>query len=123
MRPMTLWQGLLPCLVLAPVPAHEGLEGKPDANRIAADALVAEATWRAFPGFVADLEVECNGKVSQGRLIVEHDGRVFMEQVPAAHRIWAEEVLCCIVRQRLPQEENANKTWMLVNPRGERTPL
>jgi hypothetical protein len=119
---MSLWHGLLPCLILAPVPANEGLEAKPDANRMAADALVAEATWRAFPGFVADLEVECNGKVSQGRLIVERNGRVFIEQVPASHRIWAEEVLCCIVRQRLPREEDANKTWMLVSLRGERLP-
>jgi hypothetical protein len=120
---MSLWHGLLPCLVLAPVPANEGLEAKPDANRMVADALVAEATWRAFPGFVADLEVECNGKVSQGRLIVERDGRMFVEEVPAGHRIWAEEVLGCIVRQRLPKEENAKKTWMLVSLRGERTPL
>jgi hypothetical protein len=120
---MSLWHGLLLCLVLAPVPANAGLDSNPDANRMVADALVAEATWRGFPGFVADLEVECNGKVSQGRLIVERDGRVFVEQVPAGLRIWAEEVLGCIIRQRLPKEENAKKTWMLVSLRGERTPL
>jgi hypothetical protein len=41
---MTLWCGLLPCLFLAPVPANEGLKVKADANRMVADALVAEAT-------------------------------------------------------------------------------
>jgi hypothetical protein len=120
---MTLWHGLLPCLFLVPVPANEGLKAKPDANRMVADALVAEATWRAFPGFVADLEIACNGKVSQGRLVVERDGRVFVESVPDPHCAWAMQRLGCVVRQRFPKNDAENKTWMFVNLKDERSPL
>jgi hypothetical protein len=120
---MTLWFGPLPFLFLAPVPANEGLKVRADASRLVAEAVAADARWQAFPGFMADLEIECNGKVSRGRLIVERDGRVFVEQVPAGHRVWAGEFLGRIVRQRLPSEETANRTWMFVSPRKERTPF
>jgi Protein of unknown function (DUF3386) len=120
---MTLWYGLLPCLFLAPVAANDGLMVRPCASRLVADAVAAEATWQDFPGFAADLEIECAGKVSQGRLVVEPDGRVFVEQVPDSHRIWAVQQLGRIVRQRLPKEEATDKTWMFVNPQGEPTPL
>jgi hypothetical protein len=120
---MTLCFGLLPCLFLAPVAANEGLKVRADASRLVAGAVAADASWQAFPGFMADLEIECEGKVSRGRLIVEPDGRVFVEQVPDTHRLWAGERLGRVVRQRLPQEETANKSWMFVSPGRERTPF
>jgi len=120
---MTLWYGLLPSLLPAPLPANEGLKVQVDANRLVADAAAAEAAWQAFPGFVADLEIERNGKVSQGRLIVESDGRVFVELVLDSHRAWAGRHLGWIVGQRLPQDDVLKKTWMFVNLQRERTPL
>jgi hypothetical protein len=74
---MTCWHGLLPflCLLSVSDDARAKLEGDP--GRLVADALVAEATWCAFPGFVGELEIKYNGNVSYGRLIVTPDGRVF----------------------------------------------
>jgi hypothetical protein len=120
---MTLWYRLLPCLLPVIVPANEGLKLKPDASHMVADALAAEATWRAFPGFVADLEIECNGEVSQGRLIVERDGRVSVEQVPNSHGAWAVQHLGCIVRQRLFEDEIAEKTWSFPESKREMQPI
>ena len=112
---MTFWHGLLPCFFLVPVSDNAGawLEGNP--NRLVVDALAAEATWRAFPGFVADLEIKCNGNVSHGRVIVERDGRVFVESVPDAHRVWAVPYLDGFVHQRLPQDDVRKKIWMFVH--------
>jgi hypothetical protein len=112
--PVILCCGFLPCLLLLPLPADAG--SKADASRLVADALRAEVTWQAFPGFVADLEIECNGKVSQGRVVVEADGQVFVESVPDAFRLWASQHLGRIVRQRLPKADAASKTWRFVNP-------
>jgi hypothetical protein len=120
---MTCWCGFLSCLFVIPVPADRGPKLKTDANLMVADALVAEATWLAFPGFMAELEIDCNGKVSQGRLVVERDGRVFVETVPAIHRAWAMQRLGCVVRQRLPKNDADKKTWMFVNLKEERSPL
>jgi hypothetical protein len=120
---MTLWYGLLPSLLLAPVSANEALKAKVDANYLVADAVAAEATWWAIPGFMADLEIERNGVVSQGRLIVERDGRVFVELVPDSHRVWAVQHLSCIVGQLLPNDDLLNKSWMFVNLPRERTRL
>jgi len=119
---MILWHNFLPFLFLVPFSdnARAKLGGEP--NRLVADALAAEATWRAFPGFMAELEIKCNGKVSHGRVIVERDGRVFVESVPDAHRAWAVPYLDGLVRQRLPQDDVLKKTWMFANPRGRRTP-
>ena len=85
-----------------------------DANRLVAEALTEAATWQAFPGFVADLEIACNGKVSQGRVVVERDGRVFVELVPELHRVWAVQRLDCVVRQRIPHEDVCRKPWIFV---------
>jgi hypothetical protein len=115
MYSMAFWHGLLPCLFLAPVPDNAEAKREGDPNRLVADALAARATWRAFPGFVADLEIQCNGNVSHGRVIVERDGRVFVESVLDAHRTWAVPYLDCLVRQRLPQDDALKKTWMFVN--------
>jgi hypothetical protein len=120
---MTLCSALLPSLFLAAGATYDERTVPADANHLVAGALAAEAVWQAFPGFVADLEIECDGKVSQGRLVVGRDGTVFVEQVPACHRVWAGELLGCVVRQRLPREQTAGKTWMFVNRRDERTPL
>jgi hypothetical protein len=117
---MTLWYGLLPSFFLAPCLGNEDVKVKVDANRLIAGAVAAEATWRAFPGFVADLEIERNGVVSQGRLIVERDGRVFVELVPESHRDWAFEHLGWIVGQRLPKDDLLMKNWTFVNFPGER---
>jgi hypothetical protein len=113
---MTLWYGFLSSLILVPLPADAGQKPKVDASRLVANALRAEATWHGFPGFVADLEIECNGKVGHGRVVVERDGQVFVESVPDAFRVWASQHLRCVVRQRLPKDDAANQTWMFVNP-------
>ncbi len=98
---MSCWHGFLASLVLAAGPA--------DPTQCVADALEAEATWRAFPGFVADLEVEWNGRAILGRAVIAPDGRVFVEHLPESHRARAVLQLDGIVRQRLPRE--ANTTW------------
>lgn len=119
---MSFSHGFLPCLFLVPVPdnAQAKLEGDP--NRLVAAALVAEATWRAFPGFMAELEVEHHGRTSHGRVIVEPDGRVFVESVPDSPRDWAVAYLDCLVRHQLAQNDVGKKTWMFVHPRDQRTP-
>jgi hypothetical protein len=119
---MTFWHSFLPFLFLVPLSdnARAKLAGEP--NRLVADALAAEATWQAFPGFMAELEIKCNGNVSHGRVIVQRDGRVFVESVSDAHRVWAVPYLDGLVCQRLPQDEVGKKTWILANPRGQGMP-
>jgi hypothetical protein len=72
---------------------------------------------------VADLELQRNGTSSHGRLVVERDGRVFVESVPASHRVWAAQHLGCIVRQRLAKDDVRNATWMFVKLWDERPRL
>lgn len=118
---MATW--LVSCFLLTPIPMRDERGARADANQIVADALAAEATWQTFPGFMADLEIECQDKVSQGRLIVGRDGRMFVEQVPDSHRVWAVQHLSCVIQRRLPRDDVGKKTWMFVNPQNERAPL
>ncbi len=120
---MALWYGFLPSLFLAPVPANEGLNTKVDANNLVAAAVAADATWQAFPGFTADLEIERDGVACQGRLIVGRDGRVSVELVPDGHRVWAAQHLAGIVGQRLPKDDVLKKTWRFADLHRERSPL
>lgn len=117
---MTLWHGFLSLLLVIPAPAGR-LNG--DANRFVADALAAEATWRGFPGFVANLEIKCNGKVGHGRVVVQESGRLFVEHVPEVHRAWAAQHLGSVIRQRLRKDGMTDKTWMFVKLRDDRDPL
>jgi hypothetical protein len=91
------------------------LIGRPDANRVIENAMRAESAWLAFPGFVADLEVEWDGKVHHGRAVVAPGGRVFVEQVPAARGDWVAQRLGLAVHQRLPKDDLASNGWMFVD--------
>ena len=40
----------------------------PLATKLLADARAARAQWEKFPGFTADIEINFDGKISQGKV-------------------------------------------------------
>jgi hypothetical protein len=84
------------------------------AARLAADAHAARAAWKAFPGFVADVEVTLDGKVGQGRVIVLADGRVYVESLPENHRALAACHLTCLVHGQLDKPPTPGAPWPIV---------
>lgn len=48
----------------------------PEASKLLADARAARANWEGFTGFTADIELNVEGKVSRGKLEVDHKGKV-----------------------------------------------
>jgi hypothetical protein len=104
---MLFWPGLF---LLFPISACANPEYGSGGCKCVAAAQCAEAPSRTFPGLVAELRIELNGQVSRGLLIVERDGRVFVEQLPLVHRAWAGEHIDEVFRHRLPTEMKANRS-------------
>lgn len=84
--------------------ASESREGEvkanPEATKLLADARAARATWRDFPGFTADLEVNVEGKVTTGKLEVSRKGAVKLE-LGGEGAGWARRTLESIIGHRL----------------------
>src|SRR5262245_9710545 len=61
-------------------PAVERKENT-EATKLLADARAARANWEGFTGFTADLEVNVEGKVTRGKIDVDHKGKVTLEGI------------------------------------------
>lgn len=96
-------------------PAFGGANTGGDATHIFADARAVEAVWRCFPGFVADIDIELEGNIANGRVLVLRDGRVFLEHIAGCHRVWGNQKLNSIIRERMGECEKENRKWMRVN--------
>ena len=108
---MTGWFWLLPPLLMIPADI--------DATQFVAETRSAEVVWHGFPGFVADIEIEWDGKNALGRIIVQPDGRIYLEHLPEHHRNWAQHRLCPLIQQRLAEFVPTQQVWMFVNsPKG-----
>jgi hypothetical protein len=76
---------------------------KPDpvATKLLADARAARALWKEFPGFRADIEVNLDGKVSKGKVVVDADGKAKYEGLSKDAETWAKPVFGSIIGHRL----------------------
>ena len=94
-------------LSLAAVTARCGAdkEAKPAADaaaeKLLADARAARAVWKDFPGFTADVEVNVEGKVARGRVVVGPKGDVTLKLPDDEHERWARRALASVVGHRL----------------------
>ena len=104
---MNAWPFILPMSLNGPNLA--------DANRLIAETRAEEVVWHGFSGFVADIEVELEGRAAHGRVIVQSDGRICLEHFPNRLSHWATERLCRVIQQRLVEFVPAQKAWMFVN--------
>jgi uncharacterized protein DUF3386/uncharacterized protein DUF4198 len=77
------------------------LKEDPVASKLLAEARAARAHWENFPGFSADLEVNLDGKVSRGKVLVTSNGKVTVENSDKAAQEWAKRILSSIVAHRL----------------------
>ncbi len=84
---------------------------KLDPTRLAADAHAELATWIDFPGFTADIEVSLAGKKAAGRIIVEPNGRLFVEHLPCQNTAWAKSKLCFLIHQQMQCADALQKKW------------
>jgi hypothetical protein len=91
---------LVPALRLA---AEEPDTGKanPAATKLLADARAARANWTNFPGFLADVEVNFDGKVTRGHVEVSPKGKVAIQMSDTDAKEWARRTLASIVGHRL----------------------
>jgi hypothetical protein len=72
----------------------------PEATKLLADARAARATWKDFPGFTADVEVNVEGKVTTGTVEVSPKGAVKLK-LEGEHASWARRTLESVVGHRL----------------------
>lgn len=74
----------------------------PAASKLLKDARAARATWKDFPGFRADVELNHNGTIQRGKLTVSAAGKVELEGIEneADHK-WAREQLRSLVAHRM----------------------
>jgi uncharacterized GH25 family protein len=84
--------------------AEGAKEGKrpadPEATKLLAEARAARATWKDFPGFTADLEVNVEGRLSKGTVEVSARGEVTVKLMGEA-KGWARRTLESTVAHRL----------------------
>ncbi|MCI0465361.1 MAG: DUF3386 family protein [Gemmataceae bacterium] len=73
----------------------------PVATKLLRDARAARATWKDFPGFIADLEVNHGGKTVKGKFEVSADGKVKVELSDANLKAWAQRQLRSVVDHRI----------------------
>jgi len=86
---------------LKAAPAKVELKADPAATKLLADARAARATWKDFPGFSADIEVNFDGKVARGQVTVDAKGKLTFTGLSGAHETWAERNLSSLVNHRL----------------------
>jgi len=89
----------------------------PVATKLLADARAARAQWEKFPGFTADIEINFDGKISQGVAKVEATGKVSCvlmvlsgraEKLDAEAEAWAKQQLGPIVAHRIDDSASLN---------------
>jgi hypothetical protein len=83
-------------------------EPDPAATKLLADARAARATWRHFPGFTADLEVNLDGEVVRGQARVSAKGKVTLTLAGAEAEAWARRTLASVVGHRLDDGSDPN---------------
>ncbi len=80
----------------------------PVATKLLSDARAARALYHDFPGFRADVEVNHDGKRTQGQVDVSEKGKVVLKIDNADAAKWAKHTLESIIAHRLssgPEEE------------------
>lgn len=78
------------------------------ATKLLADARAARVLYRDFPGFRADIEINLDGKTTQGQVEVSDKGEVTLQVEDSAAKKWAKNSLASIIGHRLssgPDEE------------------
>ena len=89
----------------------------PVATKLLADSRAARAQWEKFPGFTADVEINFDGKVSQGVVKVEATGKVSCvlmvltgraEKLDGDAEAWAKRQLGSIVAHRIDDSASLN---------------
>jgi hypothetical protein len=85
-----------------------------EAARLVREAHAARAVWREFPGFVADVEMNLEGRIGQGRVIVLADGQVYVESLPDNHRAEATCHLACLVHRQLDKPYGSGASWVFL---------
>lgn len=93
-------QSALLMLLLA-LPAQAAEPADPVATKLLADARAARAQWTDFPGFVADVEINLDGKVVKGKVNVNAKGKVSLEVSDEAAETWARRQLSSIAGHRI----------------------
>jgi hypothetical protein len=96
---------LLPAVLLAawsvPAAAADKAQADPDATRLLADARAARAQWQHFPGFRARVEINVEGRVTEGSVEVSPTGKVTVRvPEPAEDAKWARDELAQTVSHR-----------------------
>src|SRR5262249_51979777 len=82
-------------------PAAERKENT-EATKLLAGARAARANWEGFTGFTADLEVNVEGKVTRGKIDVDHKGKVTLEGIEdKTLEGWTRRQMASIVGHRL----------------------
>jgi hypothetical protein len=70
-------------------------------------AHAARATWEKFPGFRAKVQLNRNGQVFSGEVLVGSDGAVSLQLPQAVDLAWAQRKLDSLVAHRLPTGETS----------------
>lgn len=87
-----------------------------DPARLAANAQAELAAWHGFSGFTADIDVSLAGKKAIGRIIVEPNGRLFVEHLPCQSAAWVQSKLCLLIHQQLPVANALQQKWVFTFP-------
>lgn len=87
--------------------AHNLPKPSAEAARLFAEARAARASWKAFPGFSADVQVNLDGKTSRGKVQVDAMGKVKFDQLDRAAETWARPILTADVGHRLESESGS----------------
>jgi hypothetical protein len=74
---------------------------EPAATRLLAEARQMRATFRQFPGFSANIEVNLNGKVYRGQVQVDPSAKVTFTDLDKTAQSWARRTLASVVGHRL----------------------
>jgi uncharacterized GH25 family protein len=76
-------------------------EPHPDATKLLAVARANRATWDNFPGFTAEVEVNTDGVINRGTVVVDGSGKVQVTMSDKATHKWALSQLQSVVSHRL----------------------
>lgn len=90
------------------VPTQAADPADPVATKLLADARAARAQWANFPGFIADVEINIDGKVFRGKVDVNVKGKVSLEVADEAAESWARRQLASIAGHRIDNSAALN---------------
>lgn len=104
----TTWMSLLLAQAATlPALAGEPRAASPSAEEMMLRAHAARATWEKFPGFRAKVELNRDGQVLSGEVVVSGDGAVSLQFPQAVDLTWAQRKLDSLVAHRLPTGETS----------------